>query len=95
MRLRDPEFVKVAQYVSGGNEFLTSTNLFKSLSSWGACTPQLVRPSALARVVISRFVSSSLMLGSGLTAQSLEAASDSVSPSLPLPCSHSVFLSQK
>ena len=39
----------------------------------------------LALVMISRFVSSSPASGSVLTAQSLESASDSVSPSLSAP----------
>ena len=42
------------------------------------------RPTS-ARVMISRFVGSSRALGSVLTAQSLEPASDSVSPSLSAP----------
>ena len=46
-------------------------------------------------VMISRFVGSSPELGSVLTAQSLEPASDSVSPSLPLHHSCSLSLSQK
>ena len=50
------------------------------------------RPTS-AQVMISRSVSSSPALGSVLTAQSLEPASDSVSPFLPLPCSHCVCLS--
>ena len=49
----------------------------------------------LALVIILRSVSSSAASGSVLTAWSLEPTSDSVSPSLPLPCSHSVSLSQK
>ena len=40
---------------------------------------------ALAQVMISLFVGSDPALGSALTVQSLEPASDSVSPSLPLP----------
>ena len=39
----------------------------------------------LAQVMISRFVGSSPASGSVLTAQSLEPASDSVSPSLSVP----------
>ena len=44
--------------------------------------------------MISQFVSSSPASGSVLTAQSLEPASDSVSLSLPLPCSHTLSLSK-
>ena len=47
-----------------------------------------VKRPTLAQVMISRSVSSSPASGSVLTAQSLEPASDSVSPSLSdLPCS--------
>ena len=46
---------------------------------------QLVERPTLARVMISRFVSSSPASGSVLTAQSLEPASDFVSPSLSAP----------
>ena len=42
------------------------------------------RPTS-AQVMISQSVSSSPALGSALTAQSLETASDSVSPSLSVP----------
>ena len=46
---------------------------------------QSVKHLTLAQVMISRFVSSSPTLGSVLTAQSLEPASDLVSPSLSAP----------
>ena len=53
----------------------------------------------LAQVMISQFMGSSLVLGSALTAQSLELASDSLSPSLSLPlprlCARSLMLSLK
>ena len=49
---------------------------------WGA---QSVEPPTSAQVMISRFVGLSPASGSGLTAQSLEPASDSVSPSLSVP----------
>ena len=57
---------------------------------------QLVKHVTLAQVMISQFVGSSPASGSVLTAQSLELASDSVSPflSLSLPHSHSVSLSK-
>ena len=42
------------------------------------------------QIMILQFGSWSLMMGSVLTAHSLEPASDPVSPSLPLPLSHSV-----
>ena len=62
----------------------------------GAWVAQWVKRPTLAQVMISQFVSLSPVLGSVLTAQSLEPASDSVSPSLslPLPDLHSVSLSK-
>ena len=62
---------------------------------------QSVKRPTLAQVMISRFVSSSPESGSVLTAQSLEPASDSVTPSLFAPLalilslSLSLSLSQK
>ena len=47
-------------------------------------SPSVKHPTS-AQVVIAQFVGSSPMLGSVLTAQNLEAASGSVSPSLPHP----------
>ena len=49
---------------------------------WGTWVAQSVERPASAQVMISRFVGSSPMSGSVLTAQSLEPASDSVFPSL-------------
>ena len=46
---------------------------------------QSVKHLTSTQVMISQFVTSSPMLGSVLTAQSLEPASDSVSPSLSAP----------
>ena len=46
---------------------------------------QSVKHLTSAQVTISRFVGSSPPSGSALTAQSLEPASDSVSPSLSAP----------
>ena len=51
----------------------------------GAWVAQLVKRPTSAQVVISQFVSLSPTSGSVLTAQSLEPASDSVSPSLSAP----------
>ena len=71
------------------------------ISSRGAWVAQSVKPPTSAQVMISQFVSSSLALGSVLTAQSLDPASDSVSPSLSVPslfmlcCALSLSLSQK
>ena len=63
--------------------------------SWGTWVVQSVKRLASALVTISQFMSSSPTSGSVQTNQSLEPASDSVSPSgsLPLPHSHSVSLS--
>ena len=51
----------------------------------GAWVAQSVKPPTSAQVTISQSVSSSPTSGSVLTAQSLEPASDSVSPSLSAP----------
>ena len=58
---------------------------------------QSVERPTLAQVTISRFVSSSPTSGSVSTAQSLEPASDSVSPSLsaPPPLMFCLSVSQK
>ena len=53
---------------------------------------QSVKCPTLAQVVMSWFVGSSPALGSVLTAQSLEPASDSVSPSLSAPPLLMLFL---
>ena len=60
----------------------------------GPWVAQLVKHPTSTQVMISQFVGSSPVLGSVLTAQSLEPALDSVSVSLslPLPRSHSVSL---
>ena len=50
-----------------------------------AWVAQSVEPMTLVQVMISQLVSSSPASGSVLTAWSLEAASDSVSPSLSAP----------
>ena len=62
-----------------------SYRLSIKLSLWGAWVAQSVERLILAQVMISQSVSSSPALGSVLTAQSLEPASDSVSPSLSAP----------
>ena len=51
----------------------------------GALVAQSVKRPTSAQVMISQFVSSSPMMGSVLTAQSLEPVLDSVSPSLSAP----------
>ena len=64
---------------------------------WGAWVAQSVKHLTLAQVMISQFVGSNPTLGSVLTAQSLEPASDSVSLSLsaspPLMLAHALSLS--
>ena len=66
--------------------------------SRGAWVAQLVKCPTSVQVMISQFMSPSPTSGSVLTAQSLEPASDSVSPflSLPMPrlCSVSLSLSK-
>ena len=53
---------------------------------WDAWVAQSVERPTLAQVLILQFMGSSPTSGSVLTVQSLEAALDSVSLSLPLPC---------
>ena len=67
----------------------------KWLRWWGAWVAQSVRCPTLAQVMNSQFVSSSPTSDSMLTAQSLDLASDSVSPSLcpSAACALSVSLS--
>ena len=61
----------------------------------GAWVAQSVKRLTLAEVMISRFVGSSPMSGSVLTARSLEPASYSVSPSLSAPLPLTLCLSLK
>ena len=56
---------------------------------------QLVKGPTSAQVTMSQFVGLSRKLGSVLAAQSLEPASDSVSPSLSVPPLLTLFLSLK
>ena len=53
--------------------------------AWGAWVAQSVKPLNSAQVMISQFMGSSPAWGSVQTAQSLEPASDSVSPFLSAP----------
>ena len=64
---------------------LEEHTLLKYLYYWGARMTQLVKHLTLAQVMISRLMSLSPELGSVLTAQSLEPALDSVSPSISDP----------
>ena len=61
----------------------------------GAPVTQLVKHWTSAQVMILWFMGSSPALGPGLTAQSLESALDSVSPSLSAPPPLTLRLSQK
>ena len=61
----------------------------------GAWVAQLAECLTSPQVMISQIVNSSPMLGSVQTAQSLEPASYSVSPSLPLTHLCSIFLSKE
>ena len=85
-------FSKILTHTKLENNYLDSMVSGQGVSketskdnSQGACVAQSVGHSTSAQVMISRFVSSSPVLGSVLTAQSLEPASDSVSPSLSAP----------
>ena len=65
------------------------------METGGAWVAQSVKRLILAQVMMSRFVGSSPMSGSVLTAQSLEPDSDSVSPCLSDPPPFMLSLSQK
>ena len=62
-----------------------STKQSKSILVRGAWVSPLVKRWTSGQVMISQIVSWSPALGSVLTTQSLESASDSVSPSLSAP----------
>ena len=59
--------------------------ILTELTLWDAWVAQSAEHLTSAQVMISQLVSSSPASGSVLTAQGLEAASDSVSPSLSAP----------
>ena len=73
---------------------MPSCYAFKNNSNRGAWVAQSVERPTSPQVMIPQFVVSSPASGSVWTARSLEPASDSVSLSLSLPCSHLVSLSQ-
>ena len=81
------EKVEAMQLKEGKN------SLIRKLEVRGTWVAQLVRRPTLAQVMISQFTSSSL--GSVLTAQSLEPASDSVPPFLSVPPLLTLSLSLK
>ena len=74
---------------------LEESIISSKIKSWGAWVAQSVERPTLAQVVISQSLSSSPALGSVRTAQSLEPALGSVSPSLSLalPSFYSVSVS--
>ena len=63
----------------------SGVHIKKSVEVRGAWVAQLVEHLTSAQVMISQLVGSSPVSGSVLTAQSLEPALDSVSPSLSVP----------
>ena len=65
--------------------FGSSCWMFKNLSYQGAWVAQSVKCPTSTQVMISWSVTSNSVLGSVLSAQNLEPASDSVSPSLFAP----------
>ena len=78
-----------SSYQGQGSNFVMHPNdmgsLFKNVDSWGTWVAQSVEHPTSAQVTVSRLVSSGPALGSVLMAQSLQPASDSVSPSLSAP----------
>ena len=78
--------------------YITTEHLNKCTEMKGTWVAQLTECLTSAQVMTSRFMDLSPMLGSVLTAQSLEPAAYSVSPSLFVPpllvcaCSLSLFL---
>ena len=68
---------------------------FKIIQERGTWVVQSVKRPTSAQVTISWFMRLSPTSGCVLTARSLEPASDSVSPSLPIPCFLSLSLLQK
>ena len=70
---------------SDGANIYDVDSTYECAVSGGAWVAQSAKHPTSAQVMISRSVSSSPASGSVLTAQSLELASDSVSPSLSAP----------
>ena len=79
----------------GRNIWKEKDSFFKKIVFRGAWVAQWIEHPTSAQVMISQFVSSSPASGSVLTAQSLEPASDSVSPSLCPSPTHALSLCQK
>ena len=72
----------------------TLSSSIEDAVSRGAWMAQSINPRTSTQVMISVFVGSSPVSGSVLIAQSLEPASDSVSPSLSAPLSLALCLCQ-
>ena len=91
----EPASVSVSPSLSAPPPFMLC--LSKTNKSWGAWVAQSVKRPTSAQVTISRSVGLSPASGSVLTAQSLEPASNSVSPSVsdPPPFMLCLSLSQK
>ena len=75
--------------------YLNLLVIFKKKKIRGSWVAQSVERPTSAQVTISQSVSSSPASGSGLMAQSLEPASDSVSPSLSAPPPFTLCLKNK
>ena len=71
--------------MNGQSNSVSVKLIIKNRGFEGAWVAQPVKCPTSAQVMIARFVNSSPASGSGLTAQSLEPTSDSVSPSLFAP----------
>ena len=89
MKIQKPnlEFTPSGFFYTAENLSVTPNfnKMLKFMQSWGAWVVLLVKHPTSAQVTISRFVGSSPASGSVLTAQNLEPASGSVSPSLSAP----------
>ena len=82
----EPCGASVSSSVQWGQQLVVPASQgFETDMSWGTWVAQWAEYLTSAQVTISQFVSSSPALGSVLTAQSLEPALDSVSPSLSAP----------
>ena len=82
--MQNAKFFLTYVVLCGKPSMITSYIMNKCIfrSAWIA---QLVECLTLSQVITSQFMGSRTVLGSGLTAQSLEPTSDSVSPSLSAP----------
>ena len=74
------------------DQLFNKTYWIKNCILWGSWVAQSVKHPTSAQVMIPQFVSSRPTSGSVVTAQSLEPASDSVSPPLSAPHVLALFL---